>query len=65
MPPPMSTTPMGMVGMVWMPLHLRAVVGRSVRLAQIGRDRHCLRRSGDANGDHTDGSGGNRFLGET
>jgi hypothetical protein len=48
-----------------MPLHLRVEVGRSARLAQIGRDRHRLRRSGDANGDHTDGGGGNRFLGET
>jgi hypothetical protein len=48
-----------------MPLHLRAEVGGRIRLAQIGRDRHRLRRSGDANGDHTDRGGRNRFLGET
>jgi hypothetical protein len=61
--PPMPVPVPPPVGVV--PLHLRAEVGEWVRLAQIGRDRHRLRRSSEANGDHTDRGGGSRFLSET
>lgn len=62
MAPPMPTPPMGMVRM---PLHLRAEIGRSVRLAQIRRDRHRLCRSREVNGDDADRSGRNRLLSKT